>query len=275
VSYKQPLSKNQAGVKLTRSDKGKPRLTRRDRDVLRQIGEGTAYCFDQLQGLLARHPDTQSKDPSCSSESRTRALIRRWEQLGLVEYRKILHDEPGWIWLTRKGLYHVGLSARFHEPSLANLEHLFWINETRALIEDTYGSAPGFTWESERQIRATREHLRAQRKKQGKDLWIPDEYRGTHRPDALLRYRTGEEPDAPEIVSAIEVELSEKPYKTWEKIFIELTKYYTTAQYYVYPPIKAPLLKALETFQNGPPEYGEPDRESRQYIYVFDIEERL
>ena len=178
MSYKQPLSKNQAGVKLTRSDKGKPRLTRRDRDVLRQIGEGTAYCFDQLQGLLARHPDTQSKDPSCSSESRTRALIRRWEQLGLVEYRKILHDEPGWIWLTRKGLYHVGLSARFHEPSLANLEHLFWINETRALIEDTYGSAPGFTWESERQIRATREHLRAQRKKQGKDLWIPDEYRG-------------------------------------------------------------------------------------------------
>ena len=158
MSYKQPLSKNQAGVKLTRSDKGKPRLTRRDRDVLRQIGEGTAYCFDQLQGLLARHPDTQSKDPSCSSESRTRALIRRWEQLGLVEYRKILHDEPGWIWLTRKGLYHVGLSARFHEPSLANLEHLFWINETRALIEDTYGSAPGFTWESERQIRATREH---------------------------------------------------------------------------------------------------------------------
>jgi hypothetical protein len=269
------LSPKKSRARQPRSDKGKPQLTRRSLDLLRQIGEGTSYRFDQVQGLAARHPDTYSENPEFLSETRTRAIIRQWQRLGLVEYRKILHDEPGWIWLTRKGLYHVKLSARFHEPSLADLEHLYWINETRALIEDTYGSAPGFTWESERQIRTTREHLRAQQKKQGEGLWIPYEYRGTHRPDALLRYRTSEEPDAPEIVSAIEVELSEKPYKTWKKIFLELAKYYTTAQYYVDPTVKASLLRALETFQNEPPAYGEPDSESRQYIYVRDLEERL
>jgi hypothetical protein len=242
--------------------------------MLRSIGEQGAYRFDQLQGLLARHPDTRAADPAFLSETRTYAILQRWQQLGLVVYRKVLHDELGWIWLTAKGLYHVQLALQFHEPAVGDLEHLFWINETRALVEDTYGSRPGFCWESERQFWATRERLRAEQKREP-DLRLPLEYSGAHRPDALLRYRTGQEPDATEVVSAIEVELSEKASGTWKKIFIELTRHYSNAHYYVHASVKGSLQKALEKFQAEDPQYGEPAPERRRYIYIHDLEQRL
>lgn len=41
-----PEKQNSATKRRTRSDKGQLQLTQRDRDVLHQIGEQTAYCFD-------------------------------------------------------------------------------------------------------------------------------------------------------------------------------------------------------------------------------------
>ena len=260
--------------KPMRSDKGRPQLTQRDDDLLLVIGEQTGYSFSQLQGLLARHPDTQSIDPAFLSGSRTYALIQRWKKLGLIQYDKIYYHDPGWIWLTRKGLAHVHLSLRYLDLYHADLEHLFWINETRALIQDSYGSRPGFHWESERVLRAMRERLHAQRKREP-DLWLPFEYRGAHRPDALLRYRTSEESDAPEMVSAVEVECSRKEPRIWKKIFLDLTQFYSNAHYYVAPEIKASFVHALTKFQEEEPAYGEPSATRRQYIYVHDLEQRL
>ncbi len=252
-----------------RSDKGLAQLTRRDLDLLRLVGEQTAYSFGQLQGWLARHPDSQSTDPTCLSESRTSALIQRLQKLDLLVYRKILYEEPGWVWCSARGLFHTQLPCRFHEPALADLGHLFWVNETRALVELSDGTRPGFRWESERLIRATREHLRAQQK-QEPELWIPWEYRGAHRPDAQLRYRTGADPDAPERICAIETELHRKGYETWRKIFLELTTSYDEARYYVPAETKGALLGALERFQRE-----ESRQERRQSIAVYDLEEVL
>ena len=258
-----PSSKNK---RQARSDKGHVQLTRRDLDLLRLIGEQTAYCFDQLQGWLARHPDSQSTDPMCLSESRTSALLQRLQKSGLLVYRKVLYDEPGWVWCTARGIFHAQLPCRFHEPALAELEHLFWVNETRALVEASDGARPGFRWESERLIRATREHLRA-RLKQEPALWIPWEYRGAHRPDALLRYRESADQGVPERICAIESELHRKGYEMWHKIFLELTRYYDEARYYVPAEIKGALLGALERFQRE-----ESGQERRQSIAVYDLE---
>ena len=238
----------------SRADKGKPQLTRRDLDVLQIIGEQTAYRFDQLQGLLARHPMTHSADPAFLSETRTAVMIRRWQRLGLVDYHKILHEESGWIWLTTKGIAHLQLPVRFHEPFYGDLSHLYWINETRALIEDSYGAAPGFCWESECLIRATRERLLAQQKQDPQvDFWLPLEYQCPHRPDGLLRYQVGQE--ASEHVTAIEVELSHKTYSAWKKIFLELIRHHHEVQYYVHSAVEASLSKAVDRFQNEVPEY--------------------
>lgn len=250
-----------------RSDKGHPQLTPRDDTILRLIGEQTGYRFDQLQALLARHPDTTSKDSSFLSESRTFALLQRWKTLGLAAYDKIYYHDPGWIWLTRKGLAHVDLTVRFLDLYHADLNHLFWINETRALIEETYGARPGFRFESERVFRATRERLKAQQKREP-DLWIPFEYRGNHRPDALLRYRLNIEPDAREVVSALEIELSPKDAETWKKTFLELTQFYDAAHYFVAPTVKSSLVKVLAQFH-------EEEQRQRQSIHIHDLDQRL
>ena len=269
-----PPSHPQQPAGSSRPDKGKPQLTRRDLDILRPIGEQTAYRFDQLQGLLARHPETKAANGEFLSETRTSAILRRWQKLGLVEYRKILYDDPAWLWLTKKGLTLVHISAQFHDPAPGNLEHLYWINETRALVEDTYGAMPGFQWESERLMRVTRERLQAQYKKDD-ILYIPLEYQGSHRPDALMRYQVQTENGEQEVVVAIEVELSEKSYATWKSIFLELARYYTHSLYFVDESIKGSFSKALLRFQRECPQYGEPGTQRRLNIEIHDLEEVL
>lgn len=276
MTYNEAQPKKATSARKPRSDRGKPQLTPRDSDMLRMLGEQVAYRFDQLQGLLARHPLTQSADPAFLSETRTLVIIRRWQQLGLAEYRKILHDQPGWIWLTAKGIAHLQLPVRFHEPFHGDLEHLFWINETRAFVEDQYGSAPEFCWESERLIRATRDHLLAQHKKeQDADLWLPREYQCQHRPDGLFRCQRGKGEARREWITAIEVELSHKALSTWKAIFLELIQHYHEVHYYVHAAVMPSLTKALERFQNEEPAYGEPDSRRRCCITLYDLQERL
>jgi hypothetical protein len=238
--------------------------------MLLRIGEQTAYRFDQLQGLLARHPDSHSHDPAFLSETRTAALLKRWEALDLANYRKIRYDEPGWIWLTRKGLYHLDLPMRFLDPRHASLDHLFWINEARVLVEEAYGSREKFQWESERQFRVLHEHFKAERKREP-ELWVPREYRSSHRPDALFRYRRSQEPDAPEWVCAVEVELSEKKYEGWNHILTELRSHYDYTYYYVHPDVKASFCKAADRFNAEEAQFGRKNR--YQWLFLHDLEQ--
>jgi len=249
-------------------------LRQRDLDILRLIGEQTAYRFDQLQTLLARHPDTRAKDPTFLSQSQTYTLIRRWKRLDLVTSRKIYHDEPGWISLTQRGLALVGISARSLVPLYAQLNHLFWVNETRALVQERYGSRTGFQWESQREYQRMHQYFKTQQK-QEPDLSIPLEYQSAHHPDAVLRYRLEDDPDAPEITSAIEIELCQQAYPTWKKIFVDLTRFFDCAHYYIDPALKPSLEKALQQFQNEEHSFGDPEREQRFFIHIHDLEQRL
>jgi len=258
----------------SQADKDSAQLRQRDLDILHLIGEQSAYRFDQLQALLARHPDTRAKDPLVLSQSQTYTLIRRWKRLGLVTYRKIYQHEPGWISLTQRGLALVGISARSLVPLYAELNQLFWVNKTRVLVEERYGSRPGFRWENKPEYQRMYEDFKTQQK-QEPDGSIPLEYQSPHHPDAVLRYRLEEDPDAPEIVSAIEIELSEKTSMAWKKIFADLTRFFDSAHYYVDPAIKPSLEKALEQFQNEKPMLGDPEREQRLYIHIHDLQQRL
>ena len=270
MSPSSPENTHQRAARAVRSDKGQPRLTERDLDLLRYLGEQTACCFDQLQAWLARHPDSHAADPTFLSASRTSAVLERLQKLGLLTCRKVLSDDLKWAWCTARGLFHAQLPCRFHEPALADLEHLFWVNETRALVVASDGTRPGFRWESERLIRATRERLRVQQK-QEPELWIPWEYQGAHRPDALLRYRESADPETPERIAAIESELHRKGYEMWRRIFLDLTTYYDQARYYVPSEIKGALLGALERFGRE----EESGQARRQRIAVYDLEAAL
>jgi hypothetical protein len=101
------------------------------------------------------------------------------------------------------------------------------------------------------------------------------EYQSLHHPDAVLRYCLEEDADAPEIVSAIEIELSEQAYPTWKKIFADLTHFFDNAHYSVDPALKPSLVKALEKFQSEMPVFADPEREQWLSIHVHDLEQRL
>jgi hypothetical protein len=263
----------QHSARRPRSDKGQRQLTQRDLDTLLLIGQQYTYCFDQLQGVLARHPDTQSAEKEFLSETRTRAAIEKWKQLQLADSRKILHSAPQWVWLTRRGLYHVRLTVAYWEPEHSDLEHYFWINETRAYLENVYLNDPKYEdveWESERLWRAKRDRL-LKEKKHDNALWIPEEYQSKHRPDAVFRYREGRH----SYIAAVEIELTQKSYPTWKAIWNELLRHYGSVWYYVDKDIKGAFSAALKRYQNEKPAYGEPGEAARQRIYVNDLEQTL
>lgn len=132
-------------------------VTQRDLDVLRQIGEQTAYRFDQLQGLLARHPDSHVEHSKKFSEAHTWGILRHWQHLGLAEYHKKFRGTYGWVWLTRKGLRKTHVHGQSFEPPPDMWDSLYWINETRALSEDIYDTYAGFSWEGGRSLQVIRE----------------------------------------------------------------------------------------------------------------------
>ncbi len=126
-----------------RIDKGQPQWTDRDISCLCWIGHMRAIRYDQLQRLLARLSTYETSDPHRLSVSRTSQIIRRWAQAKYVVYRVVYARQPGWIHLTRKGMYHAGLAYRAEPPKDRLLAHIYSINEVRLkLEEETEGAAP-------------------------------------------------------------------------------------------------------------------------------------
>lgn len=153
-----------------RQDAGKPQWQQRDHTCLMWIGEQRAVRYDQLQRLLARESDGTLQDARSLSMTRTTQIISRWTRARLVEYRKIYVNQPGWIWLTRRGLAFADLEYRPGEPAESLLTHLYYINEVRLKLEAEHED---MEWTSEREIHHWREEMR----ERGNSL--------SHTPDAI------------------------------------------------------------------------------------------
>lgn len=185
-----------------RSDKGSIKITERDLAVLGFIGEQYAVRHDQLARLL-RRPATGSL-----SESATRAVLARWEKAGLASSRKIIGDEPKFVWLTRSGLDEVGLPFKPWTPTAASLAHLFWTNQVRMHTEARH---PDAAWRSERELRKGRV---MQSVSTGQD----------HAVDAEILLSEG--------VVGVEVELTAKSVERRRSIMAEVVSRYATVWYF-------------------------------------------
>lgn len=157
-----------------RSDAGVSQWNARDDYVLWWIGEQRAVRYDQVQCLLARESSEELQDPQKLSLSRTTQIIQRWQKAHLVAYRKIYVHQPGWIWLTRKGLAFVDLDYRASVPAEGSLKHLYYINEVRLLLEGMYEESQ-LTWTSERALQRALKEIRR------KNHSLP------HIPDAIVK----------------------------------------------------------------------------------------
>jgi len=143
--------------------------------VLRWIAYQRAVRYDQLQRLLSRESEWETRDPRRLSMTRTTQTIQRWVRAGLVVYKKLLVGQPGWVWLTAKGLRLLDLGFRASAPAYSVLGHLYAINEVLLHLEDEAAERKvAITWSSERWL----QHQLEQMKQADKRHW--------HMPDAVI-----------------------------------------------------------------------------------------
>lgn len=182
-----------------RSDAGMVMATRRDQYCIAWIAEQYAVRGDQLRRLLSRFPDPKRPfKEALIAETTVRDQISRWRRAGWIEYRRILADEPGYLWITRRGLQLVDLDEIYtaRVPASVRLGHIYAINQVRLRLDSKY------TWKSERRYRSELEL------KKSKDTPIPD---------ALLTTKNG--------TVAVEVEISLKKPADLEAKLVHLVRH--------------------------------------------------
>ena len=203
------LSDEVVGIaRKERSDKGSIKITERDLAILRFVGEQYAVRADQLARLLKRPA------PGTLSESATRAVIARWEKAGLTQSKKVVADEPRFVWLTRKGLDEVGLAFKPWSPTAASLAHIFWTNQVRMHTEERH---PDSSWRSERELRKGR-------------VMQSISTTERHEVDAEIVLAQG--------TVAVEVELSAKSVERRRSIMSEVAGRYATVWYFAAPQVQ-------------------------------------
>lgn len=153
-----------------REDKGVIMATERDLYCLAWIAEQSAVRGDQVRRLLSRFPDKEHPfKEELIGETTVRYQLGRWRRAGWIEYRRVLDGEPGWAWVTRKGLALVDLDEVYtaRAPAGTKLAHLYAVGQLRLKMDEKY------SWKSERRYRA--EELAKTKGKKGRTTGpIPD-----------------------------------------------------------------------------------------------------
>lgn len=219
-------------VRSERSDKGSIKITERDLAILRFVGEQYAVRMDQLARLLKRPAE------GSLSDSATRAVVARWEKAGLTSSRKVIADEPRFVWLTRSGLHEVGLAFKPWAPTVVSLAHLYWTNQVRLYVEHRH---PELVWKPERQMRM------------GKAVQTISEP-SSHIADAELH--------TPRTVVGVEVELTSKSAPRREAIMRILTDSYPTVWYFAPPNVLGCLERTRESL----------DTSRRERVRIYPLE---
>lgn len=202
------IEESEEKTRKIRSDKGLIMATKRDQYCIAWIAEMYAARGDQIRKLLSRFPDKKRpfKDGKLIAETTAKDQISRWRRAGWIEYRRVLADEPGFAWVTKKGLALVGLDDIYtaRAPASTRLDHIYAVNQLRLWMDGR------FLWKSERRYRA--EEMSKEKATKGKTSGPI--------PDAVITTTNG--------VVALEVEISAKKPIELETKIIRLVRYITS-----------------------------------------------
>jgi len=195
--------------KKRRSDFGQVRLSEIDIKLLNWIGEQYAVSEDHLK-ILASNQSKAVEGGGLLSASGVRRRYARWLKAGWVAKQKFLVESPSWLWLTRKGIRHIGLDYSYYRPSVGKLRHIYEVNGVRIYAESRFRQ--GDSWVSEREI--YREMKRGERKQSR-----------NHLVDAEVFYAG--------TLVGVEVELTVKSKKRIRKILRNLNENYDAVWYFL------------------------------------------
>lgn len=162
-------------------------VTERDLEVLGWIADQYAVRTDVIRWLLGNGRPL--------SDSRTRAIVARWQRAGLADSRRFFAGAPHVVWPTRAGTALVRPGWRTRPPNLALLAHHHAVSQVRLAIERR---GQGTDWVCERVLYRHRT--------------TPD----AHVADGTFRSSRG-------AVTAVEVELTLKTAERLRDILRDLT----------------------------------------------------
>lgn len=162
-------------------------LTERDLEALAWIADQYAVRTDVIRWLLGNGTPL--------SDSRSRAVVARWQRASVAESRRFFAGAPNVVWLTRAGTALVRPGWRSRPPTLSMLAHHHAVSQVRLAIENR---GHGTDWVCERVLYKQRS--------------TPD----AHVPDGTFRSSRGP-------VTAVEVELTLKAGDRLRDIVRELT----------------------------------------------------
>jgi DNA-binding CsgD family transcriptional regulator len=188
-----------------RADAGSVRVSNRDEELLRLVGEQYAISVEQLARLIGRSPRT------------ARWLRDRWKAAGWVESRKLTVAGPSFLWLSGAGRRIAGSPFRSWRPNPTLAVHIEAVTEVRLLVERDLRLGE---WLCERALAQQRS---------------ADEGRG-HLPDGVL-LAAGER-------IAVEVELTLKSRSRLDALLLELAHGYDRIWYFAAPNL-VPRLREL------------------------------
>jgi hypothetical protein len=115
---------------IAENDTAKPvgvQLTERDLETIGWITDQYAVRTDVIRWLLG--------DGRPLSDSRTRAIVARWQRAGLAGSRRFFTGTPNVVWPTRAGTNLVRPGWRSRPPNLALLAHHHAVSRVRLAIE--------------------------------------------------------------------------------------------------------------------------------------------
>jgi len=242
-----------------RKDADQQQWRARDTSCFLWIGEMRAIRSDQLRRLLARWSPGEPRESGQLSMTRTSQIIDRWVKAGYVVYRKIYVKQPGWVYLTRKGMQAANLPYRATPPADTMLTHIYSINEVRLAFEEE--SEENMQWISERAILAEQEQIR---KGDSHLEIIPD---GT----LVILNQTDQRTGNPMRID-IEVQLADKDTADFVRIMRGGTYGHSSNAlcYYVSPRAKNSVMRAYK--QVRAEEQRNPGYTPRPYVRVNDLE---
>lgn len=200
----------------TRKDKGTIQLTDRDLWALEWIGEMTTIRIDQLQRLLGRFAQAQTKQDNILGLKTVERILSRWQRLDLVVVSRILHKESAYVYLTGKGQRQAGLPYKKPwQEKVALLAHYYWVNQARLYVEEKYGEKA--RWTSERRLFHSSSHVQG------------------HYVDGVIELVIEDEQGSSIEQIAVEVEVTQKTIKRTTETMQRLASAYDNVVYFVLP----------------------------------------
>ncbi|GCE09144.1 hypothetical protein [Dictyobacter aurantiacus] len=122
----------------------------RNASILTLVLQQRAIRIDQMMCFITACEGGSQGHRPFPSKSSIHNRIEHLQREGLLNLEQIEQGQPGWIWLTKKGVRMLGSTAPWKRPGRHVLPFLSASNAIRLLLTEQY---PQATWRSRQQLK--------------------------------------------------------------------------------------------------------------------------